>query len=101
MVNDNLILGLMPIINEETICKNCGRCCLIKQGLKVSEKYCSFYDKEKKRCKKYDIRKRFNCLTAKQSFDQKGLPNDCPYVEHYKKQGADYKSKITNYKQTY
>lgn len=91
----------LTTIDEEAICKNCGRCCLIKQGTKVLDKHCRFYDEEKKRCKKYSIRKRFNCLTAKQSFDQRGLPEDCPYVAYYKKQGGDYKCKITNYKPIY
>jgi uncharacterized cysteine cluster protein YcgN (CxxCxxCC family) len=58
--------------------------------------------KEDGTCKDYDNRlgtrvaNGATCITARQAFEKKLLPNDCPYVKHYGK-GKKYRTRVLNY----
>ena len=88
-------------IDLESLCKNCGRCCAVKETnngkIVFSEKYCphlqEWGDGSKKTfCDIYGHHigssfemdgKTHRCISAKDSFKQGGLPEDCPYVAYY------------------
>lgn len=94
-------------IDPETICRQCARCCHLKELVKgktvfLKETCPNLIETphKKAKCRIYDHRLRdpiglengkfIRCLTPEMSFRQSLLPPDCPYV-YYFQHGADKK----------
>jgi uncharacterized cysteine cluster protein YcgN (CxxCxxCC family) len=91
--------------DKEQICEKCGRCCIIKRDVGrgfsmntsktceyLNDGLCSIYDEK---VNNHGITDGNVCLSAKQAFINKLLPNDCPYVKYYGK-GKRYTSRVIN-----
>ena len=95
-----------PQIDQESICRRCGRCCHRKEishgKLVISKEECPNLEKDERgraSCKIYSDRvgkvivigdKAVRCILTEEAYTQGLLPADCPYVYFYQ-HGMDKK----------
>lgn len=106
MMTEEIMDEEKTVINEEEICRRCGRCCHRKEISKGKVVFlpetCPNLEKDehergKYSCKIYEKRftvplffedgKPFYCLPARIAYEQVLLPSDCPYVAYYRDGG--------------
>lgn len=74
-------------MSDDTLCKQCGRCCRKKEIINgkpfYTDDYCEYNDRNTHLCTIYKNRHDLNqyCLTVEKGIGFGVFPSDCPYVQ--------------------